>query len=138
MPDTDLEYLVENHSINSKLFDGLVDLMEDYELYDVLDLVDSLGIEQNKVWLNLKLYTIEALLASHTNKMMLAKDVKPLAWLGGPPRKLIEGEVVKPKLQLMRGSLMHYIIDVILRRTLEQGSNESIMHVAASRLVYEG
>ncbi len=125
---------VPNHQVNQALFDGLIDLMEDYEIWDIIDVVEALKLGENKVWVNLKLKTIQQLLDETTNKLMLAKDVVPVAWLGGPPR-LVDGQ---PKKTLMRGSLMHYVIDVILRQTVETESKKPLVQVAASRLAMEG
>lgn len=128
-PDT----FVPNTQVSPLIFEGLLELMDEYEIWDIIDIVDALHMAENKVWVNLKMMTIQQLLDSLMNKMGLAKDVVPVAWLGGPPR-LVDG---KPKKTLMRGSLMHYVIDVILRQTVETGSKKPIIQSAASHLSME-
>ncbi len=125
---------VPNTQVNESLFNGLIDLMSDYEIWDIMDVVEALKLGDNRVWVNLKVKTIQQLLDETTDKLTLAKDVVPVVWLGGPPR-LVDGE---PKKKLMRGSLMHYVIDVILRQAVETQSKKPLVQVAASRLAMEG
>jgi len=125
---------VPNTQVNESLFNGLIDLMSDYELWDVIDVVDALKMGENKIWVNMKVTTVGELLDVCQDKMALAKNIVPVAWLGGPPR-LVDG---KPKCTLMRGSLMHYVIDTILRQTVQNESKKPIIQLAASRLAMEG
>ena len=131
---TPSETYLPNTQITELLFEGLSDLMDDYEIWDIIDIVDALKLGDNKVWVNMKVTTVKALLDATQNKLASAKSIVPIAWLGGPPR--IEDGKIKKK--LMRGSLMHYVIDVILRETIEKETNKSLVQVAACRLSMEG
>lgn len=127
------DFYYPNTQITKSLFDGLIDLMSDYEVWDIMDVVDALHLGENKVWVNCKLKTVREVLDGIQNKMLPAKEVMPIAWSGGP--HINSGGT--PKGRLMRGSLMHYVVDVILRQTITSGTKAPVVEAAACHLSME-